>query len=393
MRRLLIIGSLFAIAVMGCKSNPYPAEGEYFQTPIIERPVLPPYSLDVPTTVDFTENFKGSFEIKALVPAPFVPEVTVENLPRGAVHDKVNSKVEWTPDFTQGNNPNDPTMNTMVYKIRVTLRGSGDSVTAISREVALIVRDAPRPLTLKSFSPNMSGKEGEELKHEVVVEDTDYPQGPFQISLDGLPSDVIIERGADTSRVTLKYTPGFRVVTSSGTASWFTDYKHINWSVTVTNPRGATLKVPVSWSIADARQPVRIVAPTLIDRGFGDDPNVQWGQVGPVGNKITIPTGISKDMTVSFMVHAEDPNGETIPVISSLDPEAGEIEIVPVAEFKGDAVSNPSKTVQVVWSKIPTSFKGKISEVAVQSCTMATNLKMDACVVQPVKVKFLIGAN
>jgi hypothetical protein len=136
----LLIFVLFAIAA--CDSNPYSGGGEKI-APGETKPgggddhQAKAYMLDVPVSVNCTEGYTCTFNVRASVEGEG-SVITFENLPTEAYYDARTGTVSWTPPIvsTGGGISN-------VHVVLVNLRGESDTVTGLQKTVVFIVNGRP----------------------------------------------------------------------------------------------------------------------------------------------------------------------------------------------------------------------------------------------------------
>src|SRR5689334_1231321 len=87
-------------AAMGCTSNPYPDQGQYFTSKPTTNVVPLPYGLDVDDVVDLREGVQKDIPIKGHVPSDKgTPVITVDQIPQGATFNAATNTLSWKPGF------------------------------------------------------------------------------------------------------------------------------------------------------------------------------------------------------------------------------------------------------------------------------------------------------
>ncbi len=294
MKALKILALVMLVAVAGCKQNPFPKEGEILnEKPVEKPPILPPLVLDIPDTIDFREGEANELVFKAKVPSPATPIVTITDLPDGATFDSTKMKIVWTPDFSAGNEPNDPTARFRTYTVSFTLRASTDVVTSVTRRALITVRDVPRDVIVNVPAGDRDLQEGKEFIEKISIESVDYPKGPFTLNLTNLPQAAKVEAVAgDPTKWTIRYTPDLRSVTVEDQWSGSGHYKYMDVKYTVVVPSGNAFTKTSRWKLNDARQFAAISAPKNVVQGTD----------------------------INFTLVAEDTNGESLSVGGSTHP-------------------------------------------------------------------------
>lgn len=283
--------------------------------------------------MDFTEGKKSEYFIRALVKNNGTPVVQFTNLPAGAVYDKAAQKIIWTPDYAAANDPRDPSILVRRYKVDVSLFSSNDMSTIVdSRTLAFDVKDTPKPASVKS-PLDMNGREGQILAHVINFEDQEYPNGPFEIALSGLPLEAeLVWPDRRVPSFTLRWTPGYtKVHNNPGTADF-------NGDITLYNPRGKRLQFSIHWSISN-----QAVAPTTAG-----------------------PNSVAQPGDLDFIVMAEDPNGEESPEWTArVKPSYGFFNVTsqPVT---GPGL--PKSTGIVSWKGVPKDKLGTVVNVELSAC-------------------------
>ncbi len=184
------------ILLSACQTNPYPTQGVItVDKPLTAKEVLPAYSVGVPDVLYFTEGQESTYPIELRVPAPGQAVISAAGLPEGAVLDSQSGKIRWTPGFQAANDSNNLARKQRSYEVTLSLRSSEDPITNVRRTIVLVVHDSPRNFKLNG-AVQWTVNENEKATSPYVIESEDFPQGPFEVIAEGLPSWAKIERDA-----------------------------------------------------------------------------------------------------------------------------------------------------------------------------------------------------
>jgi hypothetical protein len=361
--RWLLSAVLFVAA---CTQSPYPGTGKIVQfEPKTPDRVFPPYSLDIPESVEVFEGQTLDFGIVAMVPKPNQPVVTAIGLPVGATFDSQTLRVNWSPDFQAANDPKDESVILRTFEIKFHLESSDGTDTYIERTTLVVVRDFTRPMKLNVQASPILLEEGKAHEQTISVESEDYPDGRFDIQIKGLPASATVSRDLTDPKRQFKitYTPSFRdVVIDEGTyGSKPTIDRKLE--VSVFGPRGSAVATSMLWRIADVRE-----KPILL-----------------------LPAQITQGTNVSFSVSSEDPNGEEPPKLSLAPrPSFGLAELKTEATNPGNPARgvNPSVVSTFRWIQIPPEKIGQSQEVNFRACVKTTRFEKALCSEHKVKVNF-----
>jgi hypothetical protein len=325
------------LGLVACKNDPYggkkPSDGAPPKKTEKPEPLPGADALVIQDVMLFLEGKKGEFSIHNAVKGNGKPVLQFNGLPNGAVYDAVNQKLIWTPDYASANDPRDPAILNKNYLVDVSLVSSDDLATVrLSRKVILNVTDVAKPAAVKS-PLDMTGDEGVQLTHIIKFEDQEYPNGPFEIALSGLPLGAeLLWPDRKVPSFTLRWLPGFTEVKNVNSANFTGD-------ITLYNLRGKSLQFSVNWKINDRKQLPRTSGPTSVIQGAGD---------------------------LDFMVMAEDLNGEEVPEWKVRSgPPYGIFSVSPQAS-PGPGL--PRIIGLVTWKAIPKDKLGTIQEVTLEAC-------------------------
>jgi hypothetical protein len=387
--RNLKTASLVLLAlVAGCKQNPLPTDGELLrEKPPVKAPVLPPLLLEMPESVDFFEGKAGELEIKASVPAPGNPLVTIEGLPAGATYDAGTGKLTWTPDFLAANDERDPRAAEKAYPLRVFLRSSEDNLTYVQRPLVILVRDIPRkfnieypkpaatpaptpvspfPVPVSPTAPTYTEnlEEGQSIERSITVVSEDFPKGPFDLRAQGLPEGASLKLAAaagDPSKYVFSYQPSALSVDLNTTTVVTSPFVQNNVEFIATDPAGRISKLSVAYKVTDKRMDPQISAPPVVEQGTN----------------------------IFFTFRADDLNGEVAPKIIPVDPPFGTFARKREVEAPRTQTSNPWSMSSVRWTDIPEDKVGTSYDLVFHVCVQKSKNNYEYCKDSTVKVNFV----
>jgi hypothetical protein len=380
------LSSLVVLATLvGCKQNPLPTDGTLLkERPPVKQAVLPPLLLEMPETVEFFEGKPGEFEIKATVPTPGLPVVTIEGLPEAAIFDATTGKVTWTPGFQDANNERDPRSAEKAYPLRVFLRSSEDKLTYVQRPLVVLVRDIPR--SFKVTYPKPAGpvtpappvfpappvlpavvetlEEGKTIEREIVVQSEDFPKGPFDLRAQGLPEGASLKLagdGSDPKKYVFSYSPGALTVDLNTVTAVSEPSVNHTVEFIATDPAGRIAKVDVGFKVKDKRMDPQIAAPEIVEQGLNN---------------------------IYFTFRADDLNGEVAPKIVPEDPGFGNFVRKREKEVGRTPNSNPWSLSSIHWTDVPADKAGTTHELVFHVCVQKSRNNYEYCTDSKVKVSF-----
>ncbi len=352
---------IITLLVAGCENNPYPSDGGLRVEPRKPDENIPPaLSMIVADNYNYTEGVKKDFRIKVDVPAPGVPDVKIEGLPAGASFDPKTFVVSWIPGMFDGNKPDDPTIKSRVYPITIWLRSSLDEKEAIKETVNLTVYDSPLDLDI-SGNLVFSIREGKQASYEFEISNLDYPQGPYAVSIEGMPGNTKIRKITEN-----KYALDLKVDhhqvklnKTSGCSAWGEDCVEYTGKIIVFNPANHQAEKTVKVRVLDERLSTKLVANDVVEQGLDS----------------------------TFQVSAYDLNGEVPPLIKliSAEPEYGEFSTVITKNEEAK-----SSVLNVRWKDIPPSYNGKTHHFKFEACSLSSKRTYNNCSQKSVKVKIKV---
>lgn len=357
-----ILSLILLLAFFGCENDPYPKEGNLRTEPRGENtPVPMPLGMIVKPLYEFQEGKTTRFTIKVNVPPPGTADMKVDNLPAGATFNAETRTVEWKPGIFDGNDPQDPTIKSRVYPITVWLRSSEDITEAIEKVVLLEVYDVPLNFEIDGRN-SVEVKEGRTLEYEFSIDNIDYPQGPFTVTTEGMPSNSRVEKitGSET-QFKLIYSPDYDHVQANGQndCSWGRSCLKYEGKIIVHNPANHRSEKDVTIEIQDERL----------------DP------------KLVVPQNMEQGLDINFQVAAYDTNSEISPRITfeGRKPEVGEFSTSLVKNKE-----NNSSVLNVSWKDIPPSYNGKSFTFRYEACALARRNNYSNCVRGSHTVKIVV---
>lgn len=340
MKRLVWF-TVLVLSLAACEQDPYKGKGDLQDPsnpkdkPIVDEKPEGALGLYVPDQMLFVEGSTGEYLIKASVPSGGTLMVEVKDLPPGMVFDAANLKLVWTPDYQAANDPNNPNTNSKQYKIETKVYDKRKPLEAETKESLIIVNDTPRPAGVKS-ALEMLGIEGSPIAHIIEFEDQEYPIGPFDASVAGLPIDAVVDFPNRTQpRFVLRWTPTFDKVINKNEDIY-------TGRVIIYNPRGKRLEFNVVWTVANR------LAPPLV--------------AGPVD--------VSQPVDVDFVVIAEDQNSEYTPQWTASHPGYGNLTVQTQAIIGGSG--RPKSMGLVSWKNIPKDKLGLLATLNLRACVQTS---------------------
>ena len=360
--QLIILSLLFFVS---CKENPYPEEGN-----ITEIEPLGTVRPDVYSIVPehfrmlFPEGRKSEYDIKFVVPSG-EPVITFEGLPQKADYDKSSGKLIWHPDF-QAANGNDPHIQSKTYDVLIKLSSSSDPITEIRRRISLEVTNTPRSFSLRRFSQiHRVIAEGKSMTLLLVVENEDFPQGPFKVEVEDFLPGVKITEEQDKKSFQVAYTPDHNVVKLNQRNGKIRCekgnrcYKRFKPIFTVTAPDGRTKKQGgITIDVHDERLPFL----------YGMSSKIE----------LDAPRG------GTFYFSAYDQNLETRPWVSvAKRPRFGKFKAVSLS----NEGSHYGSSLKIDWRELPLAEAGRTHTLLIKVCINRTTSMQAYCRNKELKVK------
>lgn len=345
------------VFTVGCNKNPYPEEGLFTTTPPATPDVVrPAISADIPDNVDFKEGKETAVTLRAVVPGPGKPVVTIEKLPEGAVFNAENLTLTWTPDFSAGNVANDPMAKVNIYPVVVWVRSSEDEVQAVRKSMNLVVYDRPRAINVIS-EETFEVTESQSGSLEFTVENEDYAKGPFDISLGDFPPNVVLVKLTD-KKYRIDLAPDYQHVNvrqHTSCYNWKGACREYQSRIVASNPAGHKVEKKVKIKVIDKRIAPKAVAVEELEQG----------------------------LDVNFQVGGYDLNSEVSPSIELLSrtPEVGKFKIDNVQD---DA--SYSTVARVSWTDLPPSMNGTQTTFGFKVCALNESGNRNNCSTKTVKV-------
>jgi hypothetical protein len=348
--------ALLLVLTVGCKKDPYPNSGVITtiapQTPAEVRPAI---SADIPDNVDFKEGSETSITLRAVVPSPGKPVITIEKLPVGANFDGEKFTLTWTPDYFAGNVSNDPTQKVRIYPVVVWIRSSEDEVQAVRKTLNLVVYDVPRAINVPS-SASFNVTENEPASYTFSIDNPDYASGPFDVSLSDFPANSNLVKISSTD-YRIDFTPDYQHVNVNRdrSCSGSGPCREYNSRILVLNPAGHKFEKKVTIKVIDKRVAPKAVAVDHIEQG----------------------------LDVSFQVGGYDLNSEVTPTIemTSITPTSGRF----VIDMSQDTATY-SSVARITWTDLPPALNGSTQIFNFKVCALDTNARSRNCVNKTVQI-------
>lgn len=339
-RKSLLIALIVGLSACG-QQDPYKDKGSDWQDPNNpkDREQKKPeekgaLALYMPDDLLFVEGSKGEYDVKFTVPSGGSAAIEFKDLPKGVVYNATTKRLEWTPDYQAANDPNNPAIVSKTYYFTALVYDTRKPVETIEKRSRIIVNDTARPAGVKS-GLEMLGLEGTPMAHIIEFEDQEYPAGPFDASVSGLPLDVVVDWPNKTQpRFLLRWTPGYDKIINRPQDTY-------TGHVTIYNPRGKRLEFNVVWTVSN-----RVIAPIIAG-----------------------PTSVSQPVDVDFVAMAEDLNNEYIPQWTAIHPGYG---ILTVNTQTVVGAGRPKSAGIVSWKNIPPAKLGIAATVQLRACVQTS---------------------
>jgi hypothetical protein len=362
-KKHLVLLSISQVLAVGCNRDPeYPSLQQ--EPPIKQQSVETPFTLGIPSIVEFVEGVETQVDLEARVPSPGRPIVEALNLPQGAVIDPSTNILKWKPGIKDGDNPNDILANYRTFSVDFVVRSSADPIRVGTKTVTFFVRNSNNDFVVE-LAPATSEYtffEGEKVSIPFKVINPDFPEGPFSFQLFDLPEGSKVEKLKDNT-YQLVFNPSYDFIPYPTTPDVVIDwskkraFRPFYGKIFVTSPRA---EVSVSQTID-----LKIVDKTVAPLFSGMKEYVQ-----------------GKNGQFSFSVHS--PSGPVDYFNLIKRPEVG--------IFETSVYGNEFfKTYVSTWKGIPKESLGGEELIRFRACT--TGPVRVACSEYEVKVKLSLSAD
>lgn len=327
---IFIFVSCSADPYQGTSTGPIKEKVEEVKAPQLPDPQpLPSLSLSIPDIMEFEEGINSNYAVLAVVNAG-VPVLSVTGMPAGMIYDAAKEQISWKPGFSDANDPTDPASNKKIFSLEFNLYSDAEPKNFLTKTVLVIVKDKSRAFGFES-PLGAELMEGNPFEHLIKIKDFDFPNGPFMVRFKNLPTGVEWNF-PDPSTLSLKMLASYSLVKNA-------DFKDLLFGLEVINPRGAVLPGAIKWTVKN-----QTVSPSI------------WGI-----------SEIRKFPDITFSLISEDLNGETAPSWQLPSVPFGNLEATEINTIN-QVTKNPVKMLNVVWSKVPNSEKGKSQRLNFRSC-------------------------
>lgn len=366
MKKALI--SIALLSGLGCQGNPYAKiDKRMLDKPVVQKPIptTAGFMCEVPPVLEIAEGASETLKLNCRVPEGDAI-VSFENLPNFAnVDPAIPDELVIAPRVGDAVDPNHPSDLMRKFIVRVNLTSSAIPNARRTETLLILVRHVARGVTVSDFDLGARILEGAQYQSFFTVQSADFPNGPFVVSGVDLPPGVVISATSSANRFKVSYKPEFSVVKigSANNVCYdgmgnLVECNHMTWKMKVIDPRGGIYTAQAEWDVLDVRQDPSIVIP-----------------------KSVIATG----GIANFYIHAQDPNGEMIPVISAVHPPFGTVKIDEVAR---GTTAAPYVMSQVTWSDAPPEAIGTTQSLILKSCVKDADGGLLQCKETAVSVKF-----
>lgn len=349
----IMSSAFFAFVLVGCQVDPFPANTPLAVDKPNTRPIDKPWGIEVSERMEFYEGSRNDYAVKAHVPPPATPRIAVVDLPVGATFDSVTGTLSWLPDYAAGNDPRDPTAESRTYPVRVLLSSSSEPQSVMEKQVSLVVYNVSRSVDLKWNVSQFQMTEGKPFAADVEIKSADYPQGPFQFLITGLPSGVEIQPVVSSPTLfRVRYTPSLDVVGRNDDYSNGIFSRVWKAEAIVVDPSGHKTLTTFNWRVVDARQDAVISAPSSVQQL--DD--------------------------IRLQVVSMDPNFEESPKVSVAPVKFGTLDL---QEEKEGFTTRTA----IRWSGIPENQIGTTSSLDIRACVYSSSSQKNRCYNKSILVK------
>ena len=225
LRRFMLITLILGIT-SSCSQGPSPEsmadlvqnkKQEECKTSSEKNQSFGPYGIDLnPSVMEFKEGELGEFRLEPWAKEGKSTVVEVENLPVGAVFDTTNNTLSWIPSYEAADDPNSPGRIEKIYEVKVKVTSPHwPNLQPVERPGFLRVTHTPQ-----AFDAQILNKGGvlqnpplfkvlvdEAHTHSLILEDADFPQGPFILETGKLPQGAVVSLTDDRAQYIFSWTP------------------------------------------------------------------------------------------------------------------------------------------------------------------------------------------
>lgn len=337
---------IIALALItGCNENPYPNAGSDISKdkPAPTRTVRPAISVDFQQRVmNFSEGTSDEYKLTARVPKGR-PVFNFKGLPDGAVFDKTDNKIKWTPDSKVVDTSINPELRERIFDVDVTVNSSETPSIKSTFKIFLKVNNT-RQSTNLSFGTsqwdNLDVKEGQEQSKTLKIESQDFPDGGFDLlispRIQGMRYEPVPNKPGEYKIYLAPQFDDIHVKDCNGNR--WNCKRTIDVTFRVIEPDNHTTRITKKVSFSDVRQSV----------------------------SANIPESIEMGLNGTFQFISSDPNNEVEPRVelNSLKPEFGNFKI----ESESFVATNKSTLTKISWTDIPRSMIGQEETLFFRVC-------------------------
>ncbi len=368
----IVLGALIT-TLTACKQNPFAGmDGEISGKKLKVTEPVPENVIDVEPTYYCEESKPCVIQIRTQVPDPGEPILRLNEYPPGAtakdfVYDakRKTYTLTWIPNFDFVE-PAKTQQTIRDYPLGLRLWSSEHSETIKTGETILRVKNTQQEWTVTPDG-DKTVREGAVLTQTVTINSADYPNGPFDLFLQGEPAGTSVQQSlTDPKKFTITYKPDFTFVKiSEGAPKGSTGYyRDVVVTYIAKDPGGGLLRSSdATWTIKDVRKDPVFSGPTSL--GVRDE--------------------------AVFSVRSDDLNAEYPPDIRLKNPAPfGRVEFTTKKETPQGTGAYPSTFMDVKWLDIPASKQGTTASLVFTACPKEGEWS-GACVDHKVDVQFLFS--
>lgn len=334
------------LALTGCKANPFPEDGrQKLETPPIVPQEVPSFTIVDPPLIETVEGDRTNVPISVRSTLPGTLSLQLLNattLPSWISFNPATSQLSLNPDYEAATDPREIRRTSRTYELKFKVRSSESELIGSERTVRLEVKDTPRSFVLTPSIANPAVAEGNLVSLQLTVQDQDFPRGPFQLLIEGLPVSATFAPGTVPGVYTVQYTPPFNTVLRTDPTF---PSKQTNMRILVVNPRGRELAQSLTLTVNDVRKAVVFSGPTDL-RG---------------------------NTSVGTQIRVDDPNGEGAPELAVLQsPNFGVFAPLRLEQTNDGTNGLPAFSVySVSWLDIPPNRLGSVANFEVRGCNFS----------------------